>query len=799
MPLRTPVSCRVRSSAGERGASDLERDLTQNLAEVEEEVHTTTHAIKSASNERQQIVQRMANVKRKLKQPGLSASVVADLLDDLEDAKGDKASIDDDKKWYSKSLTLLYEKLARLKAAKQDLGSPQTKTVDVLDLVRCASAPPVISQYATTFSETLFALRGNAAAMKQLELSTSSALVPRDDKSDVLLAEGPAGAGKTRLGFEVLRRLEQPEGALHDILTTSDGSRTVAVGLFLDFNNGLGLNNDIDCSSMDKNMAVRLAARYLGVSMSEVQKLNGGTLDGLSTAKVLSAIADGVVDRASSSTSMPPLVGVLFVVHLDEYQVYLQALTKRKKASAMTGLMPPTFGKTQVMQCFKEMLSAVNNWARDPKNSKRARMSFLPVVSGTPVTGLEFKVTDKLTEVPFRPGRLNQDDAGALVADVICAVNSGIHRKDVVQLLGGQEARIFMSDVDFRPRFLVVMGTSIKSLVRRTRAVSPIVLDWAVVTNEVLRRVPASRKTKASIALALFVLSQTRVPRDVLSGGKNLSAAYRSLASAVQSGEVEVDLVDDNCFVARVPLMQLRRWPVAHVFPPSLFGLLSSPWKDVEFAFAYCLRARLSPGLRSSSLTIRDIFTGVRGASLLPDFKLDLETDSERNVYVQSSQLFTNMASRLTKRYQLQASRAHGGGNIEPVDVRESIILTCPGTMAIDIYCAIPLAGKDSGHVYVIAQTKKTDNAVTVSLAAIEKWYGIVSTLTKEWQCGGNEVVYVFFTNKRLADETKAAMDVQFFLDRPGLCVTSYDELDQVIPSLMRTRFVTAEQEKRAS
>lgn len=109
------------------------------------------------------------------------------------------------------------------------------------------------------------------------------------------------------------------------------------------------------------------------------------------------------------------------------------------------------------------------------------------------------------------------------------------------------------------------------------------------------------------------------------------------------------------------------------------------------------------------------------------------------------------------------------------------------------------MAGKDSGHVYVIAQTKKTDNAVTVSLAAIEKWYGIVSTLTKEWQCGGNEVVYVFFTNKRLADETKAAMDVQFFLDRPGLCVTSYDELDQVIPSLMRTRFVTAEQEKRAS
>lgn len=125
--LRTPVSCRARLSAGEWGEGDSEPDLTQNLAVVEEEVQATTNAIKAASSERQQVVQRMSTIKRKLRQPGLSASVVADLRDDLEDAKGDKASIDDDKKWYSKSLTLLYEKLAQLKAAQQDLALPQTK------------------------------------------------------------------------------------------------------------------------------------------------------------------------------------------------------------------------------------------------------------------------------------------------------------------------------------------------------------------------------------------------------------------------------------------------------------------------------------------------------------------------------------------------------------------------------------------------------------------------------------------------------------------------------------------------
>lgn len=672
------------------------------------------------------------------------------------------------------------------------------QAVDLLESVRATCAPPVISQYATTFSETLYTLRGNAAAMMQVELSTSSALVPRDDKSDVLLAEGPAGAGKTRLGFEVLRRLEQPTEALQELLTAADGSRTVAVGLYIDFNNGLALDNDVDSSSMDENMAVRLAARYLDVPMSEVRRLNGGTLSGLSTAKVLSAIVDGVLDRAASSSLMPPLSGVLLVVHLDEYQSYLQALTKRKRVSAKTGLMPPTFGKTEVMECFKEMLSAINNWARAPANSVRARMSFLPVVSGTPVTGLEFKVIDKLTEVPFRPDRLDKEDAAALVADVISTVKSGIDRKEVVQLLASQEARIAMADVDFRPRFLVVWGTTIKGLVRKARAVSPIVLDWAVATTEVLRRVPSSRKTKACEVLALLVLSQTRVPREVLSGGQSLSSTYKSLASAVQSGEVETNLVDESHFVVRVPLVQLRRWPVAHVFPPSLFGLLSSPWQDVEFALAYCLRAKLTPGLRSTPLTMREVFPGARGASALPDVELVL--DRPRGVYVQSSQLFTKKASLFPELpFQVTARCAHGVGNLEAVDVRENVILTCAGTKAVDIYTVVPLSREEGGHVYVVAQTKKTNNAITVSLSDIQKWYGTVSTLTMKWQRVGDEVIFMFFTNKLLTDETKEMMNMQFFSERPGLCVTSYDELDQVIPSLMRTRFVTAEQERRFS
>lgn len=105
------------------------------------------------------------------------------------------------------------------------------------------------------------------------------------------------------------------------------------MGLFIDLGNGFALDKDVDSSNMDSSIAVRLAARYLGLTMSEVQDLNGGTLNGLTTARVLNAIVDGVLDRAGSSSAVPSINVVLLSVHLDEYQMYLGALTRRHEVS----------------------------------------------------------------------------------------------------------------------------------------------------------------------------------------------------------------------------------------------------------------------------------------------------------------------------------------------------------------------------------------------------------------------------------------------------------------------------------
>lgn len=94
---------------------------------IKEDVRTTTNALEMASTERRQVVQRLSDIRRKLEQPGLSASDMADLRADLEDTRVDRASIDDDKKWLTKRLTLLYEELARLNTASKDNASPLAK------------------------------------------------------------------------------------------------------------------------------------------------------------------------------------------------------------------------------------------------------------------------------------------------------------------------------------------------------------------------------------------------------------------------------------------------------------------------------------------------------------------------------------------------------------------------------------------------------------------------------------------------------------------------------------------------
>lgn len=101
--------------------------MTEKLDVIKEEVRTTTNALEMASTERRQVVQRMSDIRRKLEQPGLSASDMADLRADLEDTRVDRASIDDDKKWLTKRLTLLYEELARLNTASKDNASPLAK------------------------------------------------------------------------------------------------------------------------------------------------------------------------------------------------------------------------------------------------------------------------------------------------------------------------------------------------------------------------------------------------------------------------------------------------------------------------------------------------------------------------------------------------------------------------------------------------------------------------------------------------------------------------------------------------
>ncbi|KAK1857398.1 hypothetical protein I4F81_000017 [Pyropia yezoensis] len=202
-PLRIPVSCRARSRSGQPGGDNPKPGLTEKLDVIKEEVRTTTNALEMASTERRQVVQRMSDIRRKLEQPGLSASDMADLRADLEDTRVDRASIDDDKKWLTKRLTLLYEELARLNTASKDNASPLAKlpitgpsplhaepVTEVARRLRHFIAPN--PQFGTGLFERRFGVNPVPAAVRELHAF-------RMDARGTGYVMGSPGRGKTLL------------------------------------------------------------------------------------------------------------------------------------------------------------------------------------------------------------------------------------------------------------------------------------------------------------------------------------------------------------------------------------------------------------------------------------------------------------------------------------------------------------------------------------------------------------------------------------------------------------------------
>lgn len=158
------------------------------------------------------------------------------------------------------------------------------------------------------------------------------------------------------------------------------------IRLFVDFNDGGSFAESVHGDDMSHNLGARLAAQVLRLPLRNIFDMNNQSLQGLSVGNVLSAVLErakaGGWERSSTAVSTgiaapdgASSVGArpvfLFVVQLDEYQVYVQDLPRMRGS----GAEPDSPRRRALVQHarhdFRRMLIALKRFARDPVYSRR--------------------------------------------------------------------------------------------------------------------------------------------------------------------------------------------------------------------------------------------------------------------------------------------------------------------------------------------------------------------------------------------------------------------------------------------
>lgn len=657
--------------------------------------------------------------------------------------------------------------------------------------LEAAEDPDARAQYSCRFlANAGFELRGSDDVVDAIDACVLQNLAPTGEKSNVLVVNGPSGSGKTRVGFEALCRSTGLSGDLLRALEQKADCTVLTIPLFINLNNDFSYLDGVDGDNMDQNLGVRLAVRALRVSAARVRRDNGRSLDGLETAEVLTAIAMGALRRASQAAASPPGV-LLLALHLDEYQFYLQRL-----------IMWRRYSEERARLCFKDMLSAANNWVLSAGHVVGVELVFFPVVTGTPVAGLPLDLTSKLSQSLISPGRLLMKSSAELLADDVLtdgAERSPLRPGVVEALLASHQARNALGDTDFLPRHVVNLG---KEALKVLKVLPPAAdgaallsgIDWALAMGPLVMATLPLRRVENASTLAQLALSQVPVQLD-----RTPFPFKRDVTNAVVAGVVKLDPVGDDFYVVRVPLTQLRRWGLASILPAQLLSQTLCTWEQVELIVGYCLTAALQPGLRSSPLIVHNLFPGALGCDELRPRELILEEPC--SLYVEETQFITRGRPVVQKRMAVQA-RKEFEMVYDEVMLTDGVFLACRGNMAVDIRSSLPMRRRAErrGMLHVFVQTKQTGTSRRVSDGDVDAWYQSATRATANWATDDDQVLYVYFSNKKLTDDGVVALhSKQFFKARPGLVVVTLDELSCVVPPFLLTRFTTAAQVQRQS
>jgi hypothetical protein len=659
-----------------------------------------------------------------------------------------------------------------------------------LDQLAGCVVKPAIEQYGKYLGRADVTLRDRQQALRVLAGAVvRSVEATADNPRHLVVFAGPSGSGKTRAGYEGSAMWDHAAGraALEEALKgkpqevadklcglsaldTASGANVLT--LYIDLNNGLQYDPEIDLKSADVRLGARLAANALGWALGELVHV---PQEQLLVAKVLSAILRGHLERRTSSA--PPL---LLVVHVDEWQLYMQKVVEKQKVDV-----------SEVVGDIKSMFSALNSFAFNPPEDLRGMFVLLPILSGTPVLGgVQLSLTERMKRIngPLPP----LSDGEALELAVELFGKAGFGEAAVRSMLASVAARVGLSDTGFMPRMLVQLCDAATCSARKKDPHTLRNIKWADCAWQLSAELREDAK-RIPEAVVLLAMSGEAVEMTTVEGVPVTASTAAAVRRADEAGIVRLEEVglQPGRFVVRLPFVLLRL-RCTREFPEDLMRPLAADdrwtWDEFERLYAHFTAVRLNAllqlaGDRLAVMTLRDVIKGARGPDALLAQKVRLR--GTRQVHWEEAQFMPRKSDQPEKVGRVRAAPAQDASSVE-VDLRAGIFLAKAGNSLFDMRYTLEGATDAQAAVHVFVQDRHTGTDTTkVNTKEISDWYSEADNATKKWRAGTTDnVALLYFTNRKLTDPD--ALNEAFFRSRPRLLVVTSAELgDALTPAFV--------------
>lgn len=689
-------------------------------------------------------------------------------------------------------------------------------------MVRTTPTQPLSSQY-HNWLEGMPCTRlvGRDSSMSLLiSAAQRNANPSANNKPFLLVAGGPAGSGKSRMGYEALS-LWATEDA-RKLVAGDDSVRTHYIPLFVDLSNGLSFLSSVD-SEPSECLGARLAAKALGLSLWRVKELNGGTLKGLDVENVLEAMVQRLADQEGAGFNDV----VLFGLHLDEYQALMDDVAEQAELK----ISPVGF--------MMQMLGAVSDYMKDTSLHKKlgVKIVFLPVATGTPYRGVDILWTKWLQRQDLRLQALDEEQARRLFADALVASLPGAEAQlslILKHLASSLPARFALLDVGYRPRLLALLAERVRARIKEDASRRGVILalgsvNWQSALDAMEQEIVAPQSAEFGHSLAVLSLLQVPVRVVFRAGKKAETEAELAVQAAERRGEVElVDVLEPRLFaglekrssrkdfrLVRLPYVQTVLWGGVGLLPPEVRDVPVIDWshREQEQYVAYLLAARLVYWAEAGQgAFVGDLIPGSRGA--VAALNLKCWPSRTCDVYTEVNKFLIDSGHRPEKSIKVDAwLKTDGSKTARPYFLTKGVYLGCYGNYLIGCRLSVPLgaacvnyAAEDAAEdpsvprLHNFVQAKQTRAGRRMSLGFIESWANAVRKATKKWTTGGDKVVMVVVSALDLRDDDKEHFQSGAFFDKhPDLLIVTKDELHVLLPPslLARATWQTSQRRKR--